>query len=136
MAHQDHRQPGAGIRRQAEAKNLPKSVQVALWVKENVARNQEELLQWIKQLIPGLHTEYWRAFDKQPEPKGQRPILLIDRDSYNTIKQTRYNILTGLSESMIKVLHDPEAQHQEEALADTASLVSESEGKGDDTPIP
>jgi hypothetical protein len=37
---------------------------------------------------------------------------------------------------MIKVLHDPKAQHQEEAVADTASLVSVSEGKGDDTPIP
>jgi hypothetical protein len=31
---------------------------------------------------------------------------------------------------MIKVLHDPEAQHQEEAVADTASLASGSEGKG------
>jgi hypothetical protein len=52
------------------------------------------------------------------------------------IKRTGYKILTGLSEGMIKVLHDPEAQHQEEAVADTASLASRSEGKGDDTPIP
>jgi hypothetical protein len=37
---------------------------------------------------------------------------------------------------MIKVLHDPEAQHQEEAVADTASLESGSEGKQDDTPTP
>jgi hypothetical protein len=37
---------------------------------------------------------------------------------------------------MIKVLQNPEAQHQEEAVADTASLVSGSEGKGDDTLIP
>jgi hypothetical protein len=36
---------------------------------------------------------------------------------------------------MVKVLNDPEAQHQE-AVADTASLVSGSEGKGDNTPIP
>jgi hypothetical protein len=68
--------------------------------------------------------------------KGQRLILLIDRDSYNTIKRTGYKIFIGLSEGMIKVSHDPVAQHQEEAVADTASLVSGSEGKGDDTPIP
>jgi hypothetical protein len=37
---------------------------------------------------------------------------------------------------MVKVLHDPEAQHQEEAVADTASLASGSEGKENDTPIP
>jgi hypothetical protein len=37
---------------------------------------------------------------------------------------------------MIEVLHDPEVQHQEEAVTDTASLASGSEGKGDDRPIP
>jgi hypothetical protein len=103
-------------------------------VKENIARNPDELQQWIKQLNPGLHTEYWRALDKQPELKGQRLILLIDRDSYNTIKRTGYKILTGLLEGTIKVLHDPEAQHQEEAVADTASLASGSKGKGDVDP--
>jgi hypothetical protein len=34
---------------------------------------------------------------------------------------------------MIKVLHDLEAQHQEVAVADTAFLVSGSEGKGNNT---
>jgi hypothetical protein len=96
----------------------------------------KELLQWIEQLNPGLDAKYWRALDKQSEPKGQRLILLIDRDSYNTIKRTGYKILTGLSEGMIKVLHDPEAQHHEEAVADTASLVSGSDEKEDDTSIP
>jgi hypothetical protein len=128
---------GSGGRLKAtEAKNLPKPVKVALRVKENIARNPDELLQWIKQLNPGLRTEYWRALDKQSEPKGLRFILLINRDSYNIIKRTGYKILTGLLEGMIKVLHDPEAQHQEEAVADTASLASGSEGKEDDTPIP
>jgi hypothetical protein len=117
----NHRLGSGGRLKATEAKNLPKPVKVG--VKKNVARNQEEL-QWILQLNPGLHTEYWRALDKQPDPKGQRLILLIDRDSYNTIKRTRYKILTGLSEGMIKVLHDPEAQHQVEAVADIASLVS------------
>jgi hypothetical protein len=50
---------GSGGRLKAtEAKNLPKPVKVALRVKENFARKPEELLQWIKQLKPGLHTEY------------------------------------------------------------------------------
>jgi hypothetical protein len=50
---------GPGGRLKAtEAKNLPKPVKVALRVKENIARYPDELLQWIKQLNPGLHTEY------------------------------------------------------------------------------
>jgi hypothetical protein len=102
---------GSGGRLKAtETKKIPKPVKVALRVKKNFARNPDELLQWIKQLNPGLHTEYWRALDKQPEPKGQRLILLIDRDTYNIIKRTRYKILTGLSEGMIKVLHLPSLQ--------------------------
>jgi hypothetical protein len=92
----NHRLGSGGRLKATEAKNLPKPVKVALRVKENVARNQEELLQWIEQLNPGLHTEYWRVLDKQPDPKGQRLILLTDRDSYNTIKRTGYKILTGL----------------------------------------
>jgi hypothetical protein len=48
-----------------EAKNLPKPVKVALRVRENIAKNSEELLKWIKQLKPGLHTEYWRVLDRQ-----------------------------------------------------------------------
>jgi hypothetical protein len=119
-----------------EAKNLPKLVMVALRVLENIAENPEELLQWIKQLNPGLHTEYRGALDRQSEPKGPRLILLIDRDSYNTLKRTGYKIITGLSEGTIKVLHDLEAQHQEEAVIDTASLASGSEEKGVETPTP
>jgi hypothetical protein len=72
--------------------------------------------------------------DRQLEPKGLRLILLIYRGSNNILKGTGYKILTGLSEGMIKVLHDPEAQHHGEAVADTASLGSGSEEKGDDIP--
>jgi hypothetical protein len=75
------------------------------------------------------------VLDRQSEPKGLRLILLIDRGSNNILKATGYKILTGLSEGTIKVLHDPEAKHQE-AVVDTASLASGSEEKGDDTPTP
>jgi hypothetical protein len=61
----NHRLESGGKLKATEGKNLPEPDKVALWVKENVARKQEELLQWIEQLIPGLHTEYWRALDKQ-----------------------------------------------------------------------
>jgi hypothetical protein len=85
----DHHELGSGGKLKAtEAKNLPKPVKVALRGRENIAKNPEELLQWIKQLNPGLHTEYWRALDRQSEPKGLRLILLIDRGSYNTLKSS------------------------------------------------
>jgi hypothetical protein len=107
---------------------------VALWIKDKVAKNQEQLLQWTAWLNPGLHTEYWRALAKQPVPKGQRLILLTDRDSYDTIQRTRYKIFTGLSQRTVKVLNDAEVQYQKEAATDTVSLESSSEGRGDDAP--
>jgi hypothetical protein len=55
---------------------------VALRIRDRVAQNQEQLLKWIKDLNPGLHTEHWRVLNKQPEPKGLRLILLIDRLLY------------------------------------------------------
>jgi hypothetical protein len=42
-----------------EARNLPKPVKVALRVRDNVAHTQDELLQWVKSLNPGLNTEHW-----------------------------------------------------------------------------
>jgi hypothetical protein len=93
---------------------------VALRLKDKVAQNQE-LLKWVKNLNPGLNTEHWRVLNKQSEPKGQRLILLIDRDSYTTIKRTRHRIFTELSQGTVKVLKDPEAQH---VMPDTASSKS------------
>jgi hypothetical protein len=66
---------------------------VALRTRDKVVQNQEELLKWIKNLNPGLHIEHWRVLDKQSEPKGQRLILLVDRDSLTAIKRTGYKIL-------------------------------------------
>jgi hypothetical protein len=53
----NHRLESGGRLKATEAKNIPKPVKVALRVKENMVRNQIELLQWIEQLDPGLHTE-------------------------------------------------------------------------------
>jgi hypothetical protein len=80
--------------------------------------------------------EHWRVLGKQSEPKGQRLILLIDWDSYTTIKSTGHKIFTGLSLGTVKVLKDPEAQNQKEAELDTASSKSVSEGEGNEVPTP
>jgi hypothetical protein len=106
---------------------------VSLRIWDKVAQNQEELLKWVKNLNPGLNTEHWRVLDKQFEPKGQRLILHIDRDSYSSIRRTGYRIFTGLSQGTVKVLRDPES-HQ--AMPDTASSKSSSEGEGYNLPTP
>jgi hypothetical protein len=71
-----------------EARNLPKPVKVALRVRDNVAQTQNELLQWVESLNPGLNTEHWKVLDKQSEAKGQRLIMHIDGDSLATIRST------------------------------------------------
>jgi hypothetical protein len=71
-------------------------VKVTLRTRDKVAQTQDKLLKWIKNLNPGLHTEHWRKLDKQPEPKGQRIILLIDRDSLSVIKRTKKNLYRTL----------------------------------------
>jgi hypothetical protein len=73
-----------------DARNIHKPVKVTLKIRDKVTQSEEELLKWIKNLNPGPHTEHWRVLDKQSEPKGQRLILLIDQDSYTTIKRTRH----------------------------------------------
>jgi hypothetical protein len=106
---------------------------VALRIRDKVAQNQVELLKWVKNLNPGLNTEHWRVVNKQSEPKGQRLILHIDRDSYTSIKRTGHSIFTGLSQGTAKILKDPEAQ---QVMPDTASSKSGSEGEGNDLPTP
>jgi hypothetical protein len=86
----DSHRLGSGARLKAtDARNHPMPAKVALRTKDKDAKSPDELLKWIKDLNPGLHTEHWRILDKQPEPKGQRLILLIDRDSHMAIKETR-----------------------------------------------
>ncbi|PNF26441.1 hypothetical protein B7P43_G16453 [Cryptotermes secundus] len=127
----DNQRLESGARLKAtEARNLPKPVKVALHTRDKVVQNQEELLKWIADLNPGLHTENWRVLNRQSESKGQRLILFIDRDSHTIIQRTGYEIFTGLSHRTAKVLNDPEVQHQAEPVPDTVSsnLVSEEEG--------
>jgi hypothetical protein len=71
------------------ARNLPKPVKLALRTRNKVTQTQDNLLKWIKNLNPGLHTEKWRILDKQSELKGQRLILHIDWDFLLAIKRTR-----------------------------------------------
>jgi hypothetical protein len=129
----NHRLESGAWLNATDARNLLKPVKVALRIRDRVAQNQEELLRWIKNLNPGLHTEHWRVLNKQPEPKGLRLILLIDRDSYTYIKRTEHRIFTGLSQGTVKVLRDPEAQSQQE---DIESSKSVSEGRGMTYPLP
>jgi hypothetical protein len=129
----NHRLESGARLKATDARNLPKPVKVALKTGDKVAQNQEELLKWVKNLNPGLNTEHWRVLDKQSEPKGQRLILHIDRDSYTSIKRTGHRSFTGLSQGTVKVLRDPEAQ---QAMPGTASSKSSSEGEGDDLPTP
>jgi hypothetical protein len=70
-----------------DARNLPKLVKVVLRMKEKVAKSPDELLKWITNLNPELHTEHWRVLDRQLKLKGQRLILLIDCNSHKTIKE-------------------------------------------------
>jgi hypothetical protein len=110
-----------------DARNLPKPVKVA--------QTQDELLNMIKNLNPGLHTKNWRVLGRQSEPKGQRLILHIDRDSLVTIQKTRFKIFTGLSQGTVKVLKDPEVQ-KEEMAPHIASSESVSEGREMERPLP
>lgn len=67
---------------------------------DKVEKSPDELLKWIKDLNPGIHTEYWRILDKEPEPKDQRLILLTDWDSHIAIQGARYRTFTGLPQSL------------------------------------
>jgi hypothetical protein len=127
---------GSGARLKAtDARNLHKPVKVALRTRDKVAQTQDELLSWIKNLNPGLHTKNWRMLGGQSEPKGQRLILHINWDSLVTIQKTGYKIFTGLSKELFWVLKDPELQ-KEEPAPNIASSESVSEREGDGMPTP
>jgi hypothetical protein len=104
-----------------DSRNLPMPYKVALRTRDKVAQSRNELLCWIQNLNPALHTENWRVLGRQSEPKGQRLILHIDQDSLVAIQKTEYKIFTGVSQGTVKVLRDPEkkkkkkhhAQHPE-----------------------
>jgi hypothetical protein len=66
----NHRLKTGTLLKVTEARNLPKPVKVAVSLRDNVAQTQDELLQWVKSLNPGLNTENWKVLDMQSEPKG------------------------------------------------------------------
>jgi hypothetical protein len=84
-----------------------------------VAESPEQLLKWIRDLNPGLHAEHWRILDKQPEPKGQRLVILIIHDSHKDIKG---NHVTGC----FKDLRNPEEGPQQQEVATMSPLSTES----------
>jgi hypothetical protein len=121
----DNHRLGSGARLKAtDARNLPKPVKLAPWTWDKVAQTQDEMLKWITNLNPGLHTENWRILDKQSETKGHKLILHRDRDSFVAIKKTGYKIFTGLSQRTVTVLTDPVAQKEKGAVRNTASSES------------
>jgi hypothetical protein len=135
----DNHRLGSGARLKVTyARNLPKPAKVAFRTRDNVARSPEELLKSVKDLNPGLHVEHWRVLVRQPEPKGQRLILLIDQDSLTANKGTGYKIFTGLTQGTVKVLRDPEVGPQKEQAnaSSPASMESGSGGKGAARPPP
>jgi hypothetical protein len=55
----DNHRLGSGARLKAtDARNLLQPVKVALRARDKVAQTQDELLKWVKNLNPGLHTEH------------------------------------------------------------------------------
>jgi hypothetical protein len=85
----DNHRLGSGARlKVTDGRKLPRPVKVALRTRDNIAKSPEELMKWVKDLNPGLHVENWRVLVRQPEPKSQRLILLIDRESLTAIKGT------------------------------------------------
>jgi hypothetical protein len=123
--------------RDIDAKDLPKPVKMVLRTGDKQSKDTKAL-QWIGDLNPGSSTEHWRVLDKQPDPKGQRLILLVDRDSTKGIKETGYRVFTGLSERISKVLHDPEdtTSRGRETAAGTSAPASGAEEGGTDTDTP
>jgi hypothetical protein len=128
----NHRLRSGARLKVTDAGSLPKPIKVALRTRDNIAKSPEELLKWVKDLNPGLHVEHWRVLVRQPEPKGQRLILLIDRDSLTAIKGTGYKIFMGLTQGTVKVLRDPEAGPQKEQVTATSpeSMEPGSGGEG------
>lgn len=54
---------------------------MALRKKDKIAESLHELLKWIKDLNPGIHTKQQMVLDKHPELKDQWLVLLTEWDS-------------------------------------------------------
>jgi hypothetical protein len=92
-----------------DTRNLQKTVKVAFRMKDKIVYSPDEVLKWIKNLSPRLCNEHWRVLYRPLKSKGQRLLLLTDRDSFKVTKEISCKIFTGLPLGIIKVLSDPVA---------------------------
>ena len=74
---------------------LSKPIKMALRTRDILSLVPEELLQWIKSLNPGFHTENWRVLDSNEDPTGRRPIVIVDQDSATVFKRPAVRVLQG-----------------------------------------
>jgi hypothetical protein len=63
-------------------------------------------------------------------------MLMIDRDSHLSIKETRYKIFTGPTQGTVKVQRDPEARPQQKEGATTSPASTKSVSGGEQAAIP
>jgi hypothetical protein len=79
MRANDNHRLGSGTRLKAtDARNLHMPIKAALRKKDKTAKSLHELLKWIGNLNPGLHTKQQMVLDKQPELKDQWFVLLTE----------------------------------------------------------
>jgi hypothetical protein len=88
-AGKGHRLREGNLLKTMDAMNLPRPVKMALMTWDKQSKDTEKLLRWIRDLNPGPNTEHGTVLERQLEPKGQRLILLVDRQSARAIKETQ-----------------------------------------------
>ena len=115
-----------------EAKDLPKPVKVAFRTRDLKTSDPKVLLRRMQLLNKGLQTEHWKVVDRQPDPKGQRLILLMDKKSAELITSLGLAAYTGVDRGQFKILSDPGNKTGQETNLDEAAAK---EGKDTTEPM-
>lgn len=79
----------------ADAKYLPKHIEMVLRTRDQLFLVPEDVLQWIKSLKPWLHTQNMKVFYSNEDLTGGRLILIVDWESATAFKRTSYKIVLG-----------------------------------------
>jgi hypothetical protein len=85
-----------------DTKLLHKPVKMTPRIREKVSSGPDELLQWIKNLNPGLHLENWQVLNSKNELTGWRLILLVALDYATAIKRLGNKILRACLRAFLK----------------------------------